>query len=398
MTPILFTKISNSRGPLSKSLTLKNGQLQKTAAADLIEGRAIRTAVKDIHGLAKMVDTLMANEALTMGITSFVEGRLVTQRMLAKGARNAICRDRKNFFWPEGRAVLQLDIDMPKDGSKPLKARAFDALLCELLPWWKPVGRMYRPSVSAFVYDQAGNELSGAGSLRCYSIVDRGESIPHIGLTIADALWRAGYGRVEFSSAGSMLLRCPVDTAVWQPERLDFCGPAVLGKDLVQKRYPPIIIEGSDIDSEAAIAAGPGKIAFTAWASQSPDVRNAKNAAKPEETRRRAKYIDDRVQQDVEAGADKKVARRRWQAAVLSKTLSGDFTLHFRDRSPTTVAEVLKNLTSYHLERCADPLDPNYGNDRRIAQVYANRSPKRPHVFSHAHGGCKYALMERTAP
>jgi hypothetical protein len=393
MKPILFTKIVNTRGPLSKAFALKNGQLQKTAAADLVEGRAIRTAIKALPDLAMVIEGLGHNEALTFGITSFVDARVATQKALSKAGRNTVARDRKHFFWPEDRAILQLDIDKPKDGSKPLKAKEFDALLCRLLPWWRSVARMYKPSASAFVFDDAGNELSGAGSLRAYAIVDKGENIPHLGVAVTDALWRAGYGRIEFGAAGQALVRCPVDGAVWQPERLDFQGAPILGKGLTQKKFPPLFFDGVDIVSEQALASGPGKIAFSAWQAGSKEVRIAKNAAKPEEKRRRNRYIDDRVRKDVEAGADKKAATQRWQAAVLSNTLRGDFVLHFRDRGPTKVTDVLANVRTFHLERCADPLEPaGYGGDPRIAQFYANQAPKRPSVFSHAHGGCRYAL------
>jgi hypothetical protein len=153
MTPVLFTKISNSRGPLSKCLTLKDGKLVKTAAADLVDGRAIRVAVRGIEELAETVEGLSANEALTFGITRFKDVRIVTQKALARGAKNAIARDRKGFRYPDGRAGLMLDIDQPKDGSRPLRHGEFDAILCRLLPWWRDVARLYRPSTSALRKD-----------------------------------------------------------------------------------------------------------------------------------------------------------------------------------------------------------------------------------------------------
>ena len=95
-----------------------------------------------------------------------------------------------------------------------------------------------------------GNELSGPGSLRCYAIVDKAENIPFVGVAIADALWRSGPGRIEFSAAGSMLVRCPIDCAVWQPERLDFAGPVVLGPGLVKRSFRRLSIDGDDIDTK----------------------------------------------------------------------------------------------------------------------------------------------------
>lgn len=392
MTQAVFTRIMNSDGPLSKSFTLKDGRLQKTAAADLVRGRAIRIGANGIEDLAQTVCNFKAHEALTFGCTVWKNIGIVTQKALARGGvKNAVCRDRRSFHWPRERAVLMLDIDKPKDGSAPMKSRDFDALLCEILPWWQDVARFYRPSVSAFLYDMQGNQITGPGSLRCYAIVDKGPNVPHVGLAITDALWKAGHGRIEFSAAGSMLIRCPIDGNVWQPERLDFAGSAILGPGLTQRRFPPLIIPGRDIDSDAAIAGGPGKITFAAWASNSLEVRKAKAAHRPEEKARRESYVTTRVEADVAQGAQRDEARRKWLAALATNVLPRDHVIYFRDKGQARVADILANLDSYDEERCADPHDPNYGGDGRIAVLYANRGHGYPAIFSHAHGG--YACL-----
>jgi hypothetical protein len=387
-----LTIIRNTRGPLSKSLSLKDRRLIKSAAADLTEGTATRIEVTGLSQLATVIDAMTARKALTFGVTGHKTIRIITQEALRRGAQGALCRDRRHFAWPDGRGVLMLDIDKPKDGSAPLKAKSFDAALCDILPWWRGIARMYRPSASAFIYDEAGNELGGAGSLRCYAIVDHAKNIPFIGIAITDALWKAGMGRIEFSAAGSMLLRCPVDGAVWQPERLDFAGPVVLGAGLVKRKFPPWIIEGADIDTEAAIADGPGKITYSAWSRVSLEVRKAREAARPEEKRRRATYIDKRVKADVSAGLPEKAARAKWRQLVTSNTLTANFILHFRDKGDVTVADVLRDPYRYDRERLADPAEPGYARDSRIAVFYANTGHARPHVFSHAHGGVKYVI------
>jgi hypothetical protein len=210
------TIIRNNRGPLSKSFTLHDGRLQKTAAADLVDGTATRAAASDLRQLAAILEGLGSHEALTFGITEAEQARLCTQGALASGRApaGAICRDRASFAWPQGRGILMLDIDKPKDGSQPLRSAQFDELLSRLLPWWSKSARLYRPSASAFIYDADGNKLSGAGSLRCYLIADRSENIPFVGVAIADALWKGGYGRIEFGAAGQALVRCPIDCAV----------------------------------------------------------------------------------------------------------------------------------------------------------------------------------------
>ncbi|MFZ1106963.1 MAG: hypothetical protein WAN43_01265 [Rhodomicrobium sp.] len=386
-----LTVIRNAHGPLSKTFTLKDGTLQKTATADLVEGHATRVAIDDIHGLANVLAGLDASEALTFGVTRNRVARIATQAAVKRGrALGAICRDREHFRWPNGRGVLMLDIDRPKDGSAPFTPKSFDDLMRGLFPWWHGCARLYRASASAFIYDANGVELSGAGSLRGYAVADRAENIPHLGVAIVDAFWRAGFGRIEFSASGSMLVRCPVDDAVWQPERLDFAGPAVLGEGLRQSPRAPIVVDGADIDTEAVIAGGPGKITLSTWRAGSLHVCRAKQAARPTEKARRKSYIAERVKQEKQRGGNAAAARRKWTAAVADKSLSGDFALHFQFQGFATVDEVLSDPERFDFERLADPSEPTYANDPRIAQFYWNGG--RPHIYSHAHGGCKYVL------
>lgn len=398
---ITLTRIKNADGPLSKSLTLENGKLIKTAAADLVRGTGETVTVSAIQELAALVEGLANTEALTFGITEHERSIITTQKRHKQGHQaplNMVCRDRAHFKWPSGPGVLMLDIDRPKDGTAPLKARAFDNMMAELLPWWMPTARFYRPSVSAFVYDADGNELSGAGSLRCYMIADKAEDIPFVGVAVTDALWKAGAGRIEFSAAGSMLVRCPVDGAVWQPERLDFAGPAVLGPGLTQKKHPPMLIDGDMLDTEWAISTGPGKIDFPRWRANSMEVYEARCKARPEEKRRIDAHINDLVKGDVASGMDEKIARARRINAVKGKILLGSDRVIFRDKGSVSVADILADPRIFDQQRCADPIEPEYGRDNRIAQFYANsklvggKETFWPQIFSHAHGGIVYSL------
>lgn len=398
---ITLTRIRNNSGALSKSLALEDGKLIKTAAADLVRGIGETVTLGSITDLARLVEGLSSIEALTFGVTGYDRATIVTQKRNRSGAgpRGTVCRDRAHFRWPTGPGVLMLDIDKPKDGTPALKAKAFDDMMADLLPWWMPSARFYRPSVSAFVYDMAGNELSGAGSLRCYLIVDRAEAIPFVGVAITDALWKAGMGRIEFSASGSMLLRCPVDGAVWQPERLDFAGPAVLGPGLTQRKYRSMIIDGDMVDTEWAIETGPGRIDFPRWRANSMEVYAARHKAKPEEDRRINAYIDTLVEKDVTSGIDRATARARRIGAVKGKVLLGNDTVIFRDKGAVSVSTILENPWDFDQQRCSDPVEPEYGRDIRIAQFYANtkhvggRTVFSPHIFSHAHGGVTYSLQ-----
>ena len=389
----LITKIENLDGPLSKSFTYQNGELKKSAAADLVNGAATVIRIRNLHELSEMIEGLSSNQALTYGSPRFCSARITTQKRLPmmKGRPVPyIARDAEHFKFSKGRGVLMLDIDQPKDGSTPMKSKSFDAMLCDLLPWWSGIARAYRPSASAFIFAPDGTRLTGAGSLRCYAICNLAEDIPFVGLAILDAIWKAGHGRIEFSANGSMLLRGPVDAAVWQGERLDFAGRPVLHDGLVQKRFPTLFFEGSDIDTEAAIAGGPGRITQAVWKTQSAEVQAALAAAKPEEHKRRVSYVEKRSEADIRAGADPERVKRQRLAALGNGALSPSDQILFADGTSVTVADILEDAERYNGLRCADPEDSSYANDRRIAVLYSNNG--WPRIFSHAHGGQTWKL------
>ena len=358
MEGVQFTILKNLKGPLSKAFTLEDGELRKTSAASLYDGIAETRTVDSLHGLAGIIDGLTSAEALTFGVCGFAKARVVTRKKSPKlEGLDVVCRDRKHFHWPEGRGILMFDIDQPRDGSAPLKAMELDALLGELQPWWKSVARMYRPSASAFICDAAGKDYTGASSLRCYSIIDIAKNAPFVGINVADAFWRAGRGRIEFSACGSMLVRCPVDMTVWQPERLDFAGPVVLGPGLIKRSFPPLFFEGSDIDSEAVLYAGIGEVSFSEWSRGSIDVRRAKEAHKPEEKRRKGIVIEERVKADVARGEDAEKSRSKWEDAILSDELRGSFMLEQLIRPGVTSMNQMRVMFAYFVQLvfAADP-------------------------------------------
>jgi hypothetical protein len=125
-------------------------------------------------------------------------------------------------------------------------------------------------------------------------------------------------------------------------------------------------------------------------------------AAKHEARQREAVAGAARTQREawVEAEAPKLAATRdidiEQAREVLAQAagrniLMGDFVLVAPDGTEVTVGEVLDNPARWHGARFADPLEPDYANDRRIA--WANlRGGGKPFIYSHAHGGQRYVL------
>ena len=91
------------------------------------------------------------------------------------------------------------DIDRAKNAKTVPAVEQIDAQLCALLPWWNGILRFYRPSVSAFIYN-GEQELSGRTGLRVYALIDNGVNSEAVLAIMADALWKAGLGRIEFAN------------------------------------------------------------------------------------------------------------------------------------------------------------------------------------------------------
>jgi hypothetical protein len=114
MTTSVITIIRNTKGPLTKSFTLQDGQLKKTAAADLVEGVATQVKVKDLRHLAAILEGLNSHEAITFGVSQFMMTRIVTQNALQRGVCGAVCRDRAHFFLAESSGRLHAGYRSPE--------------------------------------------------------------------------------------------------------------------------------------------------------------------------------------------------------------------------------------------------------------------------------------------
>jgi energy-coupling factor transporter ATP-binding protein EcfA2 len=62
-----------------------------------------------------------------------------------------------------------------------------------------------------------------------------------------------------------------------------------------------------------------------------------------------------------------------------------------------TVDEILANPSRYHKQNCADPLEPDYGDDSRLARIYTLDQHSGAVIHSHAHGGVNYMLRASAA-
>lgn len=400
--------IYTSADTLTKSFSLVDGKLVKRPGGHMTTGQVERVTVACPEDLAGKVLNLTTHQALGFGLSPHNVARIVAQGMLDKIPQNAttptIARTAQSITFAKGKpGVLMVDVDAPKDGRPPLTREQAPALIASVCPEFARAPMVICDSASSHIWNsETGEELIGARGLRIYIFVSDASDIPRAGKVLVNKLWLAGHGHIEFSVSGSLLERCPIDSAVYQPERLDFAAGAACVPPLEQRRPTPEIRnnDAPPLDTRRALP----PLTPKQEAELRQLVQAAKEKAKPEAARINAQWLERRV--DAELARDgmtrethpleAQSKRDQFAAVAATSILHDKFILYLKDGQAITVSEVLANREKFDGARCADPLDPGCYNDPRIGIIILSDGDAR--VFSHAHGGQVYYLGEAKKP
>ncbi len=380
------------------SLGADNSLVKKTTAHVSV-GRMEVIEFDDLKGFSEVLVKLKTNQCFTYGIPPHSPVQLVTENAWIKAGRpkHKLPRSIDTMSWPSGGGILMLDYDAPKNGDKPLtREEIFHALgksntnitNIDLL-WW--------PSTSSCIW--FGNkEINGIKGQRFYIMVDDAKDIPHMGQALNTKLWAQGYGHVEISKSGSLLVRDMFDSSVWQTNRIDFAAGAECHGGLEQRRGEPYFLEGflgqyatkNDIpeptEEESSIAATRISAAKLALSVEAANVRNI--------------WIQERINGIVKRNPTLSVdqagvlARR----AVESRELMGDWIVRICDGDETqelTVLDLLDHPDMYDGMLTLDPLEPEYDGGRPVGKLFLLGA--RPRIHSFAHGGCSFKLRRHAS-
>lgn len=384
---------------LSKKFRLTGeGKLEKIPGGQLAEGVLETLDFLSFADFAADLQTLTPRQAMVYGITRHAKARVVTKDQLSKSkdARlPTIARTREHFRFPAGPAIMMIDHDTP-EGAAAIPDSELLSRLYNVCPALEKAPHLVTQSVSSFIY-HGETELIGQRGRRVYVLVAEGHDIVRAGPTLFKRLQLAGFGHIVISNAGQLLERGLIDPAVYQPERLDFCGGAACDAPLEQRRPAPKVFNAAaaPLDTRTAIP----DLTILEDDKRQALVQSFKDAKKHEAAKRRTKWADEQVKRVLAKGG-KTAASHPDKTAKLREVylnatdyhdLYREFELRMSDGTTATVGEVLANPDKYHGRRCADPLEPSYGNDARIA-VLNLRAAGNPYIYSHAHGGIRYAL------
>jgi hypothetical protein len=389
----LFTRLTNDNGLLTKRYRLAaDGSLHKDTHALLTRGLAEILTADNVSDLAETIALLAPNQALTYGVPQERSTRIVTKDAVYNHP-GTIARSREYFSFRSVPAFLMLDHDADHVERPIASAEELRNAIISACPALVDAPMLWTASASSCIErTDSGQGMTGLRGQRLYILVADGTDIPRAGDALYERLWLAGFGSFVVAKNGKLLDRNLIDSSVFEPERIDFAAGAECEPPLRQHRPYPVWWNDSSTPFDSR------KIA--ALTNEEREIvrerRKEARAAKAEESARvRGEYLDTEAKVLAKSrGIDLDCAREIIADAVDNRLLFGDFLLLAEAGESVTVGEVLDNPARWHGERFADPIEPTYRDDRRVA--WANlRSGGRPYLWSHAHGGRQFRLLRQ---
>lgn len=379
-----FVMFKSRYGTSKKFYLTSDDKLVKESGGQISEAMYFVRGVSNPSVLAEVLNELKPTECVSWGVlkNGRSKGKIVSR---AKAMKGSITRTRDNFEFPSGLAVMMLDID---------EVIPFDELLASLeraMPGFNSAPYVISHSASTFVYN--GNTcIKGEGGKRVYIFVADGTDIKRAAKVLGARLKINGFLHYQIATNGNILERTLIDEQVYQPERLDFCGGALCVSPLEQRR-PPALAFNNEAAPMNTLELLPD---LTAEESDLLNrLREEKKAAiKGEADKVCDDYAEQRAKEYVDLMAKKGVAcdigkiKQKYISSINSNVLADEVLLYAENGEVVSVGRLRTNSGKWHKKKFADPLDPTYNNDKRIAMALLRGTD--PHIHSFAHGGQIY--------
>lgn len=370
-----FLTLFESPDVLAKTWTLDAaGNPQKSVAAALWRGVYRLGEVDGVDSFAALLGGVKPQQAISASLPhdGSTSGRITTKKLAEPGA---VVRSKSTFGLQSKPGFFLIDADA-SDAAHALPMEDLHRHLVTLIPALTATGLVGIPSGSSHVF-HGEKDLTQLRGQHIYGLLMDASDGPRVTKTLAARFWLAGLGTILVSKSGSLLVRCPIDTAPTDDARLVF-GPCQCGPGLEQRRGEPVILNrGGFLDSRALVP----DLTAEEQGRYEALVEQAKAAALPQALQRRAEHrgaeIARRLPDLMKQGISAADAEQRVGASVDAAqggTLLADFELTvIHDcgrREVVLVSEVLADRDKWHEKDCLDPVNPTHRNGAADCRLY----------------------------
>ncbi len=406
---ISFTLMHKTGGILTKRMKLIGGRVEKDSSECRMNRGRAETVTLTPEKFGPFLQGLQSNQALVHGVSIYDDAGILSGKKLKTTADEEpkrtpeglpiISRTKDFFHYPDGPGLLMLDHDKARtnavalDPEKALKGYSPEELTTTIAGFFESIkgaARVAVCSTSSCIYNaDTGDELRGKrAGFHLYLFPRNATDTPRFLDVLGKRLILAGYGRVEFSRSGAVLMRTPVDLLVASPERLDFVAGAVCGKGLEQRLPAPEYQPGGLLDTEGLKDLNPEEertyqaIIHQLKAKGTPDQESIKGAYLEQEAEKLSSKSGGMVSMEQ--------ARETVKARQHHILVDDDLLFFAHLKKTVSVGHALDNGPEFNKKPCADPLEPEYGGSSMSKAVFYWNEGKNPLINSYAHGGIKY--------
>lgn len=408
MGEIKFSLLENTKGNLSKKLSLKDGNLQKSASAALYMGK-FQTVSLDWEGdFGEFISKLNPTQAIVHGVCTrlgadnqaLASGRVVKNNSAWDPKSGVVSRTAENFGYHGTGVRNGGDLYQPFECSTPNlvmldlddldKDATMDEIVMQVyadLPELKALGCWAYASAGSFIYN-GDTQLTGLSGLHIYFTLPQTTAVNDFKTFIDVMLWNKGKGKIFITKSGQRIKRTYVDLSVFAPERLDFIAGAICEDGLDQRRPAPLYFPAMAGDEF------PEKL-FTNHEIQQAEERKTKayHAARFEADKVKGVFTNTLA---VKAGLGKPDAKKLVDFVHAGK-IGGSHPIHMDDGSQIPAWKLAFHSDEYNKKTCADPVEPEYGGENGgygiNKAICYTESFSKASIFSHAHGGVTWNIV-----
>lgn len=378
--PVFFTIYTSSAGSLSKTYTLENNTIVKTPSAQMYIGTAERS-VMEFKAFKNQFLEATDKQAFGYGLhlKKYTDEVNIVVSGKEEPENNIISRTKKYFKYRKKPGILMIDHD-PSDYGSTLTSEDLIDILGAIDPEIKQAARIVRGSVSAGVC-LTGRKPKNNKGFHIYIPVKDASDIPDYGKRLFDYLWLNGHGYIALAANGALLVRTPIDDAVFSGERLDFVGQPIINDERLQYITPKVDYS-------------PGSYLDTSILPKPTDkearkiktlIANAKQSIRSRSLKKAKEYQNNKIANIIgETGVSFAEATAFVKKIVKGncRKLWGSWILEFPE-CDVTVADVLDNYKNYNGKVLADPIEGRaYG--KTTSKFWWNDG--KPTIHSFAHG------------
>ena len=211
-----LTVFAKANGVLSKRISLNGDGTVKSDGAEcaMARGRARRATVADVAELAKLIESLKTNEAISLGMLRPGLPNDVAINVKAKVAEinqpDIVARTADNIVFEAGQSAFCLfDLDvkaMPLEVERRIADRGgYWGALVAVLPGLADATHAVRASTSAGLRRiDTGQQFPASGGTHCYVQVINGADVDRFLRTAHDRAWLAGFGWMMLDPPGDL--------------------------------------------------------------------------------------------------------------------------------------------------------------------------------------------------